>query len=235
MWFLTWFLYFSIYSFLGWICEVIYCSIPVKKFINRGFLNGPVCPVYGFGALFVIYIMEWLNIDSPILIFIFGGVIASVIEFIADILLEYVFHTRLWNYSNRKFNIKGRVCLLNSTLFATLSLVLLEIIHPLMVLFISKFSNLAIILVASLFLIIFIVDMILTVRELVNLNIALKNMNILEKLKKEFNKKEFKLKRLKRLRRLIEAFPQLEHKKYKEEFKRLKSLIKESIENNIKL
>lgn len=232
MWFLTWFLYFSIYSFLGWICEVIYCSIPVKKFINRGFLNGPVCPVYGFGALFVIYIMEWLNIDSPILIFIFGGVIASVIEFIADILLEYVFHTRLWNYSNRKFNIKGRVCLLNSTLFATLSLVLLEIIHPLMVLFISKFSNLAIILVASLFLIIFIVDMSLTVNEVINLNIALKNMNILEKLKKEFNKKEFKLKRL---RRLIEAFPQLEHKKYKEEFKRLKSLIKESIENNIKL
>lgn len=235
MWFLTWFLYFSIYSFLGWICEVIYCSIPVKKFINRGFLNGPVCPVYGFGALFVIYIMEWLNIDSPILIFIFGGVIASVIEFIADILLEYVFHTRLWNYSNRKFNIKGRVCLLNSTLFATLSLVLLEIIHPLMVLFISKFSNLAIILVASLFLIIFIVDMSWTVNEVINLNIALKNMNILEKLKKEFNKKEFKLKRLKRLRRLIEAFPQLEHKKYKEEFKRLKSLIKESIENNIKL
>ena len=232
MWFLTWFLYFSIYSFLGWICEVIYCSIPVKKFINRGFLNGPVCPVYGFGALFVIYIMEWLNIDSPILIFIFGGVIASIIEFIADILLEYVFHTRLWNYSNRKFNIKGRVCLLNSTLFATLSLVLLEIIHPLMVLFISKFSNLAIILVASLFLIIFIVDMSLTVNEVINLNIALKNMNILEKLKKEFNKKEFKLKRL---RRLIEAFPQLEHKKYKEEFKRLKSLIKESIENNIKL
>lgn len=235
MWFLTWFLYFSIYSFLGWICEVIYCSIPVKKFINRGFLNGPVCPVYGFGALFVIYIMEWLNIDFPILIFIFGGVIASVIEFIADILLEYVFHTRLWNYSNRKFNIKGRVCLLNSTLFATLSLVLLEIIHPLMVLFISKFSNLVIILVASLFLIIFIVDMSWTVNEVINLNIALKNMNILEKLKKEFNKKEFKLKRLKRLRRLIEAFPQLEHKKYKEEFKRLKSLIKESIENNIKL
>lgn len=232
MWFLTWFLYFSIYSFLGWICEVIYCSIPVKKFINRGFLNGPVCPVYGFGALFVIYIMEWLNIDSPILIFIFGGVIASVIEFIADILLEYVFHTRLWNYSNRKFNIKGRVCLLNSTLFATLSLILLEIIHPLIVIFISKFSNLAIILVASLFLIIFIVDMSLTVNEVINLNIALKNMNILEKLKKEFNKKEFKLKRL---RRLIEAFPQLEHKKYKEEFKRLKSLIKESIENNIKL
>lgn len=232
MWFLTWFLYFSIYSFLGWICEVIYCSIPEKKFINRGFLNGPVCPVYGFGALFVIYIMGWLNIDSPTLIFIFGGVIASIIEFIADILLEYVFHTRLWNYSNRRFNIKGRVCLLNSTLFATLSLVLLEIIHPSIVRFVNSFSNLAIILASSLFLLVFIVDISLTVRAVVNLNITLKNMNILEKLKKEFNKKEFKPKRL---RRLIEAFPQLEHKKYKEEFKRLKSLIKESIEKNIKL
>ncbi|MGG7145013.1 putative ABC transporter permease [Clostridium nigeriense] len=232
MWLLTWLLYFSVYSFLGWICEVIYCSIPEKKIINRGFLNGPVCPVYGFGALFVICIMEWLNIDSPILIFIFGGVIASIIEFIADILLEYVFHTRLWNYSNRRFNIKGRVCLLNSTLFATLALVLLEIIHPLIVGFISKFSNLSIILAAILILIIFIVDMSLTVSEVVNLNITLKNMNILDKLKKEFNKKELKPKRV---RRLIEAFPQLEHKKYKDELKKLKSLIKESIENNIKL
>ena len=119
MWFLTWFLFFSIYSFLGWVCEVVYCSIPEKKLINRGFLNGPVCPVYGFGAVFVILIMNWLKIKEPIIIFIFGGVIASIIEFLADILLEHVFKTRLWNYSNRKFNIKGRVCLFNSSLFAT--------------------------------------------------------------------------------------------------------------------
>lgn len=232
MWFLYWFLYFSVCSFLGWICEVVYCSIPAKKFINRGFLKGPVCPVYGFGAVFVIYIMMGLNIKSSILIFIFGGVIASIIEFLADILLEYVFHTRLWNYSNRKFNIKGRVCLLNSTLFATLSLFLMKFIHPVITSLINKFSNITIIITALIFLLIFLVDISLTVTEVINLNVTLKNMNILKELKKEFNKKEFKIRSHKRL---IEAFPQLEHKRYKEEFKKLKILIKESIENNMKL
>ncbi len=231
MWFLTWIIFFSIYSFLGWVCEVMYCSIPVKKFINRGFLKGPVCPVYGFGAVFVILIMNWLNINEPILIFIFGGVIASIIEFLADILLEYVFHTRLWNYSNRKFNIKGRVCLFNSSLFATLSLVLMEIVHPFISFLISGFSNITIIITASIIILIFIVDISVSVSEIINLNITLRNMNILEQVKKEFNKKEFKFKRLKRL---INAFPELEHKRYREEFNRLKVLIKESIDNNIK-
>lgn len=232
MWFLYWFLYFSAYSFLGWVCEVVYCSIPAKKFINRGFLNGPVCPVYGFGAVFVIFIMVGLNVKSPILIFIIGGVITSIIEFLADILLEYVFHTRLWNYSNRKLNIKGRVCLLNSTLFAMLSLVLMKFIHPAITSFINKFSNITIIIATIVYLLIFLVDISLTVNELINLNVTLKNMNILKELKKEFNKKEFKLRRHKRF---IEAFPQLEHKRYKDEFKKLKILIKESIENNMKL
>ncbi|MDU5110057.1 MAG: putative ABC transporter permease [Clostridium sp.] len=223
-----WFLYFTIYSFLGWICEVVYCSIPAKRFINRGFLKGPICPVYGFGAVFVIYIMTSLNIESPILIFIFGGIIASVIEFIADIMLEYVFHTRLWNYSNRKFNIKGRVCLFNSTLFAMLSLILMNLIHPLILSCINMLSNKTVIIAAVVIMIIFIIDILLTVSEVINLNTTLKNMNILEELKKEFSKKEFKF------IRLINAFPQLEHKRYKEELNKLKILLKESIKNNIK-
>lgn len=231
MWFLTWIIFFGIYSFLGWICEVLYCSLPAKKFINRGFLKGPVCPVYGFGAVFVILIMNSINIKIPILIFLFGGIIASIIEFLADLILEYVFHTRLWNYSNRKFNIKGRVCLLNSTLFATLSLLLMEVLHPVILSLVNRFSNNTIIISAVILIALFAVDISLTVSEVVNLNITLKNMNILNQLKKEFNKKEFKFNKLKRL---INAFPQLEHKRYKEEFNKLKALIKESIDNNIK-
>ena len=160
MWFLNMILYFSIYSFLGWICEVIYCSIPAKKFINRGFLKGPVCPVYGFGAMFVIYIMKWINIKSTILVFIFGGLIASIIEFIADILLEYVFHTRLWNYSDRKFNIKGRVCLLNSTLFAFLSVILIKIVHPFVLDIVVRLSSITIIIISSLCVILFLIDLV---------------------------------------------------------------------------
>lgn len=231
MWFLTWIILFSIYSFLGWVCEVVYCSIPAKKFINRGFLKGPVCPVYGFGAVFVVLIMNLLDINIPILIFLFGGIIASIIEFLADIVLEYVFHTRLWNYSNRKFNIKGRVCLLNSTLFAILSLLLMKLIHPTILNLVNTFSNQTIMIVAYILIAIFTVDISLTVSEVINLNITLKNMNILNQLKKEFNKKEFKFNKLKRL---INAFPELEHKRYREEFNKLKELIKESIDNNIK-
>ena len=223
-----WFLYFIIYSFLGWICEVIYCSIPAKRFINRGFLKGPICPVYGFGAVFVIYIMTSLNIKSPILIFIFGGIIASIIEFIADLMLEYIFHTRLWDYSNRKFNIKGRVCLLNSTLFSILSLVLMSFIHPIIMSYIKVLSNRAIIITVIICMLILITDISRTVSEVINLNTTLKNMNLLKELKKEFNKKEFKF------IRLINAFPQLEHKRYKEELNNLKIAIKEAIKNNIK-
>lgn len=223
-----WFLYFIIYSFLGWICEVIYCSIPAKRFINRGFLKGPICPVYGFGAVFVIYIMTSLNIKSPILIFIFGGIIASIIEFIADLMLEYVFHTRLWDYSNRKFNIKGRVCLLNSTLFSILSLVLMSFIHPIIMSYINMLSNRAIIITVTICMLLLITDISRTVSEVINLNTTLKNMNLLKELKKEFNKKEFKF------IRLINAFPQLEHKRYKEELNNLKIAIKEAIKNNIK-
>ncbi|MBS5939813.1 hypothetical protein E5347_03245 [Clostridium sartagoforme] len=223
-----WFLYFIIYSFLGWICEVIYCSIPAKRFINRGFLKGPICPVYGFGAVFVIYIMTSLNIKSPILIFIFGGIIASIIEFIADLMLEYIFHTRLWDYSNRKFNIKGRVCLLNSTLFSILSLVLMSFIHPIIMSYIRVLSNRAIIITVIICMLLLIIDISLTVSEVINLNTTLKNMNLFKEFKKEFSKKEFKF------IRLINAFPQLEHKRYKEELNNLKIAIKEAIKNNIK-
>lgn len=223
-----WFLYFIIYSFLGWICEVIYCSIPAKRFINRGFLKGPICPVYGFGAVFVIYIMTSLNIKSHILIFIFGGIIASIIEFIADLMLEYIFHTRLWDYSNRKFNIKGRVCLLNSTLFSILSLVLMSFIHPIIMSYIRVLSNRAIIITVIICMLLLIIDISLTVSEVINLNTTLKNMNLFKEFKKEFSKKEFKF------IRLINAFPQLEHKRYKEELNNLKIAIKEAIKNNIK-
>lgn len=218
-----WFLYFIIYSFLGWICEVIYCSIPAKRFINRGFLKGPICPVYGFGAMFVIYIMTSLNIKSHILIFIFSGIIASIIEFIADLMLEYVFHTRLWDYSNRKFNIKGRVCLLNSTLFSILSLVLMSFIHPIIMSYIKMLSNRAIIITVLICMLLLIIDISRTVSEVINLNTTLKNMNLFKEFKKEFSKKEVKF------IRLINAFPQLEHKRYKEELNNLKIAIKEAI------
>ncbi|HBB29668.1 MAG TPA: hypothetical protein DC000_10580, partial [Clostridiales bacterium] len=107
------FIYFIMYSVIGWICEVIFCSIPEKKFINRGFLNGPLCPIYGFGALIVIFFLTPFK-DSIFLVFIFGLIVTSTLEYFTSYAMEKLFHSKWWDYSNNRFNINGRVCLLNS-------------------------------------------------------------------------------------------------------------------------
>lgn len=86
-------LYFMIYSFLGWICECIYCSIPAKKLINRGFLSGPYCPIYGFGATAVILALEPV-LYQPILLFGCGILVTSALEYITSWAMEALFHTK---------------------------------------------------------------------------------------------------------------------------------------------
>lgn len=103
-------LYFFIYAFLGWVSECIYCSIGHKKIINRGFLNGPVCPIYGFGALIVIFFLKRYE-NNVLELFLYGIIVTSILEYITGYLLEMIFNTTWWDYSRKKFNIKGRVCL----------------------------------------------------------------------------------------------------------------------------
>lgn len=99
-------LFFFIYSCMGWICECIYCSIPARKFINRGFLTGPLCPVYGFGALLVIWMLTPVSGDVGML-FIFGLLVTSALEYITSLLLEKLFHMKWWDYSTKHCNIHG--------------------------------------------------------------------------------------------------------------------------------
>lgn len=122
-------LYFILYSFGGWICECLYCSIPAKQLINRGFLSGPYCPIYGCGALLITCLLTPF-INQPILVFILGLVITSSLEYITSWIMEVLFHTKWWDYSKRFLNINGRVCLKNSILFGLMSLVVMYIIHP---------------------------------------------------------------------------------------------------------
>lgn len=127
--FLNYFLYFFIYSFGGWICECIYCSIPAKKFINRGFLYGPYCPIYGFGALIVTVLLDgYLN--NPVLVFFLGMLLTSLLEYVTSFVMEKLFNKKWWDYSHYKFNINGRVCLLNSALFGIMSLFVIYVLHP---------------------------------------------------------------------------------------------------------
>ena len=107
--------YFLIYSFGGWVVEVIFHAVALGKVVNRGFLNGPVCPVYGFGVLSVFAMINTLQSSgyqmSEGLIFLFGVILATVVELIAGWMLDVCFHARWWDYSDKPFNFHGYICL----------------------------------------------------------------------------------------------------------------------------
>lgn len=131
------FLYFFIYAVIGYICEIIYCSIPAKRLVNRGFLHGPYLPIYGFGALLVIIPLLFFT-AHPVLVFFMAVILTSCLEYGTSVLLEKIFHTKLWDYSNKFINIHGRVCLLNSTLFGLLGLAATYGIHPRLVRLVAR-------------------------------------------------------------------------------------------------
>lgn len=122
-------LYFFIYSFLGWVLESVYKSILLKKWVNSGFLYGPLCPIYGTGALIMILFLNSFK-NNIFLLFIVGFFVLSVWEYFVGWLLETFFKTKYWDYTKNKFNIKGRVCLLNSIIWGVLGIVFMEFIHP---------------------------------------------------------------------------------------------------------
>ncbi len=123
------FIYFFIYAVIGYISEVIYCSIPLGRLVNCGFLHGPYLPIYGFGALLVVIPLMYFD-AQPILVFLIAVLLTSVLEYVTSFLLEKIFNTKVWDYSKKLANINGRVCLLNSTLFGLMGLAATYWLHP---------------------------------------------------------------------------------------------------------
>lgn len=121
--------YFFLYSVLGYVCEVIYCSIPARRFVNRGFLHGPYIPVYGFGGVAGALLFSSFK-DKVFVVFILGIVVSSVIEYIAGYCLEHLFHVRLWDYRDHRIHIRGRVCLHHAVIFGVLMLLVVYVFHP---------------------------------------------------------------------------------------------------------
>lgn len=124
------FLLLMTYSIIGWCGEMVYCSICQRKLCEkRGFLNGPVCPIYGHGALVVLLCLHG-GCKNPLLTFLLGAVLTSLVEYITSFAMEKLFHMRWWDYSQYKFHLNGRVCLLNSTLFGLASVFLCHFANP---------------------------------------------------------------------------------------------------------
>lgn len=121
--------YFIIYSFLGWVLESVFKTCLQKKLVNSGFLHGPFCPIYGIGAI-IMYLGLNNAKEYPVLVFILGFIILSIWEYIVGWGLEKVFNTKYWDYSKNKFNIKGRVCLMNSMFWGILGVIFIYTINP---------------------------------------------------------------------------------------------------------
>ncbi|MCI7606405.1 MAG: hypothetical protein MSS69_06565 [Spirochaetales bacterium] len=120
---------FVLYSFIGYLCEVAYCSIGQRHLVNRGFLYGPWLPIYGFGGLIVDIFLVPIS-SYPLLVFIAAIILTSAVEYVGSWALEKIFSIKLWDYSEHKFNINGRVCLLNSSLFGLMSMILVYGAYP---------------------------------------------------------------------------------------------------------
>lgn len=121
--------YFFIYSFLGWCCEVCFRSVNSGKFVNSGFLNGPYCPVYGFGMVAVILLLTPVQ-DNLILLFVVSVAVTTVIEGLTGFALHKIFKTRWWDYTDMPFNYKGYVCLAFSLVWGLGAVFAIKLIHP---------------------------------------------------------------------------------------------------------
>lgn len=153
------FMKFILISIFGYIAEMTMCWIVEKKLANRGFFCGPIIPIYGIGSLSLIFLLDQYKSD-PLVVFVFGIIITTTLEYITGYLLEKIFHNKWWDYSKNKFNLNGRICLLNSFLFGIGTLVVIYIANPIFNQFLGQINHTALMIVALSCFLIFLMDLI---------------------------------------------------------------------------
>lgn len=170
--------FFTIYSFLGWVVEVAYALADTKKFVNRGFLFGPFCPIYGFGILSLIILLHPLSYH-PIPIFVGTVIITSTIEYFTGFILDKIFHAHWWDYSQEKFNLNGYICLRFSLYWGIFGTFLFYFIHPHiqnLILNLDKFYWLPTLIITY-----FLIDFIFTLKSLIKIKSIYKNFHKIKK------------------------------------------------------
>lgn len=160
---------FFIYAFLGWCTEVSYAALSTGRFVNRGFLNGPVCPIYGFGVVLVMACLEPFRENLPLL-FLCSVLLTSLLEWATGFVLEKLFHERWWDYSDQPFNIGGYVCLRFSIAWGLACVFVSEILHPTVLLLIRLIPRPLGWVLLGVLGVVMAVDLVATVRTIAKLN-----------------------------------------------------------------
>lgn len=166
---------FIIYAFLGWCSEVAFAAVNKGKFVNRGFLNGPVCPIYGVGMLIVVLCL-WNLRDRPLLLFSGSALLTTALEFVTGFVLERFFHDKWWDYSDMPFNIKGYVCLKFTVLWGLAASFIIGAVHRFVYVLIVKTPFVLGVILLAVFSAAFVADFIVTLTALVKLPEKLKAM-----------------------------------------------------------
>lgn len=208
------FLLFISYAFLGWCMEVTCKFIQYKKFINRGFLIGPYCPIYGWGALAITILLK-RYMEDPLVLFVMSTLICSIIEYLTSYFMEKKYHARWWDYSNRKFNINGRICLETLIPFGILGVAIMYGTNPILFKLYNQIPQLVINILTVILFIGFIVDNIISSNIISSINVEGNKLikdnteEITEKIKQILRQKSWLH------RRLINAYPGLKDIKVK--------------------
>ncbi|MBP3256223.1 MAG: putative ABC transporter permease [Clostridia bacterium] len=168
--------YFILYSFAGWLLESVSKSVMEKKLVNSGFLTGPLCPIYGFGAVIMMLCLSFLK-DKPILLFFAAFFILSIWEYIVGVVLEKLFKTKYWDYSHLKFNIQGRVCLKNSIYWGLLGVAFICFVQPFVESYMVQVPKDILLYVDITAMIIFVIDIVISVTTMSSFNTAINKIN----------------------------------------------------------
>ena len=208
------FLLFISYAFLGLCMEVTCKFIQHKKFINRGFLIGPYCPIYGWGALAITILLK-RYMEDPLVLFVMSTLICSIIEYLTSYFMEKKYHARWWDYSNKKFNINGRICLETLIPFGILGVAIMYGTNPILFKLYNQIPQLVINILTAILFIGFIVDNIISSNIISSINVEGNKLikdnteEITEKIKQVLRQKSWLH------RRLINAYPGLKDIKVK--------------------
>ncbi|MDE5630950.1 MAG: putative ABC transporter permease [Bacilli bacterium] len=162
------FLYFIIYAFMGWLLEEIWHLIKLRKIVDRGFLIGPLCPIYGWGCVLII-ILIGRNTTDALAVFLKAIVVCSILEYLTSYIMEKLFHARWWDYSDSRFNLNGRICLDTMIPFGILGCFVVYILHPFVMGIVNILTMPWFYVVAGTIFIIYIIDNIISLNVMFNI------------------------------------------------------------------
>lgn len=201
--------------------EVILGLVNNKKFINRGFLIGPYCPIYGYGLLLIVFLLKDYT-DNILVLFILSMVICLVLEYLTSYFMELIFKARWWDYSNKKFNINGRVCLEYAVFFGIGGTLIMYVVHPFILGIVNCFSDIILLVIGIILFLIYFVDNIISFSTVLKINSLdfKEHFDNTEEITKKV--KEHLMKHSLLTKRLVSAFPNLKMKiiKYKNNIKK---------------